>query len=490
MTHYETMPAHGYYKEKYRPHLHFTPEQMWMNDPNGLVYFEGEYHLFYQYHPYSTQWGPMHWGHAVSRDLVTWEHLPVALHPDEQGMIFSGSAVVDHEDTTGFFDGGKGLVAVYTSADGDLQRQSIAYSKDRGRTWAKYDGNPVLENPGIADFRDPKVFWHSSSSRWVMVLAAGKQVQLFTSENLKQWTFASSFGEGWGEQKGTWECPDLFPMINEKTGVEEWVLMIGIDAGGPCGGSGTQYFTGVFDGSAFFPDQQQDEVKWLDFGKDFYAAQSFSDLRDRRVIIAWMSNWQYANDVPTYPWRSAMTLPRELMLTKVSGKSVLKQMPVADSIQSMDNSAPGSGVQLLPGSPHIQSQPDAPFVWKITLELQADSHVEGTVFHTGEGGYRFGVEKGRAYVVRDECVPAFSDHYAAVCTADIAGSLDEVTLTVVCDFSSVEMFVNTGEIGMTNLYFPQTGLSHLMKLESIKGYAAVKDMVIDQRPSIWAENHS
>lgn len=321
--------------EPHRPNYHFTPPEKWMNDPNGMVFYEGEYHLFYQYFPDSTVWGPMHWGHAVSTDLVRWQHLPVALTPDSLGLIFSGSAVVDWKNTSGFgLDGKPPLVAIFTqhlmagekAGRHDFQYQSIAWSNDRGRTWTKYAGNPVVPNTQkIHDFRDPKVSWDSIGGQWLMVFAAGDHVKFFGSPDLKKWTQLSEFGKNHGAHGGVWECPDFFPMRDEATGERRWVLLSSINPGSPNGGSGTQYFVGSWDGKNFQldPDFEKNIAAgksiWLDWGRDNYAGVTWSDTphpERERFFIGWMSNWDYAQVVPTDRWRSAMTLPRVLNLKK------------------------------------------------------------------------------------------------------------------------------------------------------------------------------
>ncbi|MDN3521824.1 glycoside hydrolase family 32 protein [Halomonas ramblicola] len=313
-----------------RPALHFTPPQGWMNDPNGLVYFAGEYHLFYQYHPHDRVWGPMHWGHAVSRDLCRWEHLAPAMAPDKAGMCFSGSAIVDRHDTSGLFDGEPGLLAFYTvhrvaSEDPDdyVQEQCLAYSRDRGRSWQRYAGNPIIAGPGFKDFRDPKVIWHAPSRRWVMALACGQVIRFYVSANLLDWRLASEFGEGQGTHTAhPWECPELFelPVEGAAEGEPEtrWVLVVGIGASddNPFG-SFTQYFVGRFDGARFHNDHPAETVLLMDAGRDFYAVQSWSDLPaedGRRLAIAWLNNWLYADRIPEAGWRGAMSFPRELTL--------------------------------------------------------------------------------------------------------------------------------------------------------------------------------
>ena len=316
----------GYYREQHRPQYHFTPESGWMNDPNGLVYYQGEYHLFYQHNPASTVWGPMHWGHAVSRDLVHWEHLPIALYPDSLGYIFSGSVVIDENNTSGFAPPGsteKALVAIFTYHNMEYERagrqdresQAIAYSLDRGRTWTKYAGNPVLPNKGDVDFRDPKVTWHEPTKRWIMPLAVGDYLEIFVSPDLKKWEYASTFGKNEGAHGGVWECPDLFPLLTRE-GAEKWVLIQNMGRGAVNGGSGTQYFIGSFDGRTFKNDNPPQKTLWLDYGADNYAGVTYFNAPDnRRILIGWMSNWfDYAQSTPTSTWRSSMTIPRDLWL--------------------------------------------------------------------------------------------------------------------------------------------------------------------------------
>lgn len=311
-----------------RPLFHFTPPAHWINDPNGLVYHEGEYHLFYQYYPEGMVWGPMHWGHAVSRDLVTWEHLPIALYPDELGMIFSGSAVIDTENAAGF--GAGAMIAIFTHHTEQGQMQSIAFSTDRGRMWTKYAGNPVIPLiEGKPDIRDPKVIWHEPSQRWVMVLAVMTEVWFYTSLDLKQWTKSGVFGEGYGSHGGIWETPDLFEMPVEGEDTRVWVLTVGVQSGAPASGSGTQYFIGNFDGSAFHCADAPETVRWADYGADFYAAQSWSPPPDaRRTWLAWMSNWAYAREFPATEWRGSMSLPREMLLMREGTEMVLAQRPI------------------------------------------------------------------------------------------------------------------------------------------------------------------
>ena len=363
------------YHEDHRPQYHFSPAANWMNDPNGMVYYEGEYHLFYQYYPDSTVWGPMHWGHAVSPDMVSWEHLPIALYPDSLGYIFSGSAVIDWDNTSGLGDGEEPpMIAIFTHHEMEGERnktntfqyQSIAYSNDRGRTFVKYDGNPVVSNPGIKDFRDPKVIWHEVSKKWIMVFSAYDKVRIYNSPNLIDWTFASEFGIP--DDTRLWECPDLFPIKVEGTEEEKWVLITSIQKEGPNGGTATSYFVGDFDGSTFIGDHKNQ--KWLDYGTDNYAMVTWSDVPKndgRRLALGWMSNWQYAQKVPTDKWRSAMTLPRSLILHKTKDDYVLRSQPVKELKVLEERSMSISG-QRVSGIFELPTEPDHS-LYKLELSL-------------------------------------------------------------------------------------------------------------------------
>jgi len=325
-----------HYLEEYRPQFHFSPPEKWMNDPNGLVYNKGIYHLFYQYYPEDIVWGPMHWGHATSKDMVHWKNKPIALFPDEQGYIFSGSAVIDTDNSSGLGSvDNPPLVAIFTyhkaewAEEGriDFQTQGIAYSLDNGDTWVKYEGNPVIKNESIKDFRDPKVFWNGKTNNWTMLLVAGDHLQIWQSPDLKDWAKVSEFGKDQGAHGGVWECPDMFPLKVEGTDLEKWVLLISINPGAPNGGSGTQYFIGDFDGKTFTSDQK--EHKWIDWGTDNYAGVTYNHTPNNdRIFIGWMSNWDYAQETPTEKWRSAMTLPRKLKLQAVNGTVELFNYPL------------------------------------------------------------------------------------------------------------------------------------------------------------------
>jgi fructan beta-fructosidase len=336
MNKHSNIPA--LFQEKNRPQVHFTPKVNWLNDPNGMVYYAGKYHLFYQYNPGDKVWGDMNWGHAVSEDLIHWQHRRPAIMSDADGhgYIFSGCAVVDWHNTTGLQDGEHPpLVALFTHSNRyDQQKQSAAYSLDGGDNWHVYSKNPIIENPNIPDFRDPKVIWHTPSQAWIMTLAAGQKIMFYRSHNLLDWEYLSDFGSGYGAHGGVWECPDFFPLKIEGSDEEKWVLLVSINPGGPNKGSATQYFIGEFDGTAF--RHQHVEILWMDYGPDCYAGVTWSDIPEedgRRILIAWMTNWSYANHQPTAPWRGAMTIPRELSLIQTSHGLRLSSKPVAEIAQ-------------------------------------------------------------------------------------------------------------------------------------------------------------
>ena len=446
----------------YRPEYHFTPPSNWMNDPNGLVYFDGEYHLFYQYHPESTVWGPMHWGHAVSRDLINWQHLPIALYPDENGMIFSGSAVVDWQNTAGF--GKKAMIAVFTynnhtyNDKNRVEDQNIAYSKDRGRTWIKYAGNPVVPHPGdLTDFRDPKVFWHED--HWVMSLAAGDMILFYTSADLKHWNQSGSFGGGHGSTEGVWETPDLFKLPLENASESRWVLTVGVGSGGPTGGSGTQYFIGDFDGKIFISENSKDTVLWADFGADYYAPQSWNDEpNSRRIMVGWMSNWQYAALVPTTTWRGVFSIPRELSLTRTENGIRLVHKPIHE-LQNLRNKHYHWKSETI--------QPESNLLDGIhgeALEIEAEFQITNDAKNFG-----FRVRAGAdectviSYMVHEKTLHLdrtrsgkvdFKDGFAAVHSADLLPINNIIRLHLFVDSSSIEVFANDGLIVLTDCIFP------------------------------------
>ena len=434
-------------KEYFRPEYHFTPAYGWMNDPNGMVYKDGEWHLFYQYNPYGSIWGNMTWGHAVSRDLVNWEHLDPAIFSDNLGAVFSGSAVVDEDNVSGF---GKGaIVAMYTSA-GDSQTQSLAWSNDGGRTFTKYKGNPVIVSDK-PDFRDPNMFYDENTEQWKVILAAGQEVQFWASDNLRDWKYESSFGEGYGSHDGVWECPDLV-----KTG-DKYVLLLNINPGGPFGGSATQYFVGEYDGHSFKCEDAPSVTKWMDYGKDHYATVTWSNAPDgRKVALAWMSNWQYGNAVPTRQFRSANSVPRDLSLIERGGTHILKSVPSPE-------------VDALRGTPVKSSlskgKVNIPFGSAYELVLEFKAPKKGSVGFTlsNPSGEKvvmeYDVLKGIFSMDRNASGEvSFSSDFPC---ETVAPTLVEgrLTLRLLVDKCSIEAFGN--DFCMTNLVFPTVPYSTL-----------------------------
>ncbi|MFD6006074.1 levanase [Bacillus subtilis] len=486
----------SYYDEEYRPQYHFTPEANWMNDPNGMVYYAGEYHLFYQYHPYGLQWGPMHWGHAVSKDLVTWEHLPVALYPDEKGTIFSGSAVVDKNNTSGFQTGKeKPLVAIYTQDREGHQVQSIAYSNDKGRTWTKYAGNPVIPNPGKKDFRDPKVFWYEKEKKWVMVLAAGDRILIYTSKNLKQWTYASEFGQDQGSHGGVWECPDLFELpVDGNPNRKKWVMQVSVGNGAVSGGSGMQYFVGDFDGNHFKNENPSDKVLWTDYGRDFYAAVSWSDIPStdsRRLWLGWMSNWQYANDVPTSPWRSATSIPRELKLKAFTEGVRVVQTPVKELETIRGTSKKWKNLTISPASHNVLAgQSGEAYEINAEFKVSPDSAAEfGFKIRTGEKQFtKVGYDRRNAKLFVDRSKsgnvtfnPAFDTGKE---TAPLKPVNGKVKMRIFVDRSSVEVFGNDGQQVITDVILPDRS-SKGLELYAANGDVKVKSLRIHPLKKVW-----
>lgn len=471
--------------ERFRPTYHFTPAANWINDPNGLVYYAGEYHLFYQYHPGSTVWGPMHWGHAVSVDLVQWEELPIALYPDELGSIFSGSAVIDWRNTADF--GVEAMVAIFTHDSPAGQRQSLAYSTDRGRTWAKYADNPVIATPpGEKDFRDPKVFWYADDGRgghWVLLLAVADSIWFYTSPDLIHWTFASEFGEGHGSHAGVWETPDLFHLAVDKGPEQRWVLSVGVGYGATVDEQGTQYFVGHFDGYTFTNDNPPATILRADAGPDFYAAQGWNDAPGgRKLWLAWLNNWIYANQIPTGVWRGAMSLPRELGLATTPTGLRLVQQPIGEVAkyrgqhsyrqqQSIDKSElrldnlPSGALELLVEFAIDPAQPATSF----GLHIGAADDERTTIGYTVAECSLF-IDRTRSGQL--EFSPAFAARYSAPLTP-LAGV---VRLHLFIDHTSVELFGNDGLAVLTAQIFPthaataltlfaQDGLVHLTRLD-------------------------
>ncbi|MBC2662334.1 glycoside hydrolase family 32 protein [Novosphingobium flavum] len=476
--------------EAWRPAYHFTPPARWMNDPNGLVYLDGRYHLFYQYHPDSTLWGPMHWGHAVSPDLVHWTDRPVALAPDALGMIFSGSAAVDRTNSAGLAgelarQGSKPpLVALFTyhneavkQAGGLPERQGLAYSTDSGETWLKYSGNPVLRpGAGQRDFRDPKLLWHGASKSWVVTLAAGDHVAFFGSSDLKTWHPLSRFSTQHRPSDGVWECPDLIPIRVAGTSRTKWLLLHSVNPGGPNGGSATRYIVGDFDGTRFSPDPlfaraiARDGPRWLDWGRDNYAGVTWSGLpddQDRVVLIGWMNNWDYADKVPTVSWRGAMTLPRELTLHRdVRYGYVLRTAPVRE-LRALEGESLVLGPQPVSQSlavPLPESVVNQTKV-EVTFTVAPGTTEVGLAWSNTAGDrYTFGYDAARNRWISDRRqsgIVDFSPRFASLDTAPRRNRSSVVRMTLYVDRASVEAFVDGGTTALTTTVFPRSPYTRL-----------------------------
>ena len=427
--------------EPFRSVYHHTPEANWMNDPNGMFYDEanGIWHLYYQYYPEGTVWGPMHWGHSTSQDLIHWEHQPIAIYPDENGMIFSGSAVIDKNNTAGF--GENAIVAIYTSAS-ETQKQSIAYSLDGGITFTKYEGNPVLLGD-IIDFRDPKVFWDEQSNQWIMTLACQQEVRFYGSPDLKNWQLVSRFGEGYGAHGGVWECPDLVQLG------DQWVLIVNLNPGGPFGGSATQYFVGNWDGKTFTCIDDPTETKWLDYGKDHYATVTWHNAPDNRVVaLGWMSNWQYACQLPSVAFRSQNTIARDLSLYQDDeGQYRVAVKPSPESLALR-----GEETKYLPDAGIIELELDGKKDALITL---SNDKGEKVVMNLDVHRRTFAMDR----TASGDC--SFSHDFAARTVAPLFIKRDTYKVLLFIDHCSIEAFDAEGAWSMTNLVFPSEPYNHL-----------------------------
>ena len=414
-------------REKFRPSYHHTPLYGWMNDPNGMFYKDGEWHLYYQYNPYGSLWENMTWGHSVSKDLIHWEALPLAIEADAIGTIFSGSCVVDKNNTAGF--GKDAIIAFYTSA-AESQTQSMAYSTDGGRTFTKYDKNPVVTF-NAPDFRDPKVFWYEGTNRWIMMLAVGQEMQIWSSANLKDWNKESSFGSEYGCHGGVWECPDML-----KIG-DKWVLICNINPGGPFGGSATQYFVGDFDGKKFTCESMPKVTKWLDYGKDHYATVSFSNAPDGRItVLAWMSNWQYANQVPTIQFRSANSIARDLGLFKDGEETYVSVTPSKEMLAVR-------GAKIKKPSATCEIIVDVKGTMELTL---SNAKGEQVVMNYDAQKQTFAMDRTKS---GDS---SFSEAFSATTVAPTHGIMKQLRIFI--DNCSIEAFASDGKMAMTNLVFP------------------------------------
>ncbi|MDY4854162.1 MAG: GH32 C-terminal domain-containing protein [Prevotella sp.] len=441
--------------EKYRPSYHHAPERGWMNDPNGLFFKDGVWHLYYQYNPYGSMWGNMHWAHSTSTDLVHWQQQPVALAPDAWGTMFSGSCVVDHNNTAGF--GKDAIISMYTSSrptpfGGDVQAQCIAYSNDGGKTFTKYVGNPVITDEK-KDFRDPHVFWNEEAGFWNMILAAGQEMQIYSSANLKDWKYESSFGHEYGNHGGVWECPDLMKMKVRGTEKEKWMLICNINPGGPYGGSAAQYFIGQFDGHKFTCEDEPSETKWMDYGKDHYATVTFDNAPDgRRCAIAWMSNWQYANQVPTMQYRSANSIVRDLGLFEYKGETYCSVLPAKEmtAARGAKVGAPTEACEIV-----VDIKGDA----QITLR---NAKGERVVMTYDDAEETFDMDRRRSGNI------SFSDAFPVVTSSPTYGKIRQLRIFV--DRSSIEAFDSEGKMVMTNLVFPTEPYDKII----VKGKAKAK----------------
>lgn len=421
-------------REKYRPVYHHTPAWGWMNDPNGMFYKDGVWHLYFQYNPYGSQWENMTWGHSTSTDLIHWTFQGAPIEADAWGTIFSGSAVVDHNNTAGF---GKGaVVAMYTSA-GENQTQSIAYSNDNGQTFTKYDGNPVLTS-NTPDYRDPHVFWNEDIKRWNMIMAEGQHMDIYSSADLKEWKLESQFGAEYGNHGGVWECPDLMKMKVRGTDQYKWMLLCNINPGGPFGGSATQYFVGQFDGHKFTCESAPEVTKWMDYGKDHYATVTFDNAPDgRHVAMAWMSNWQYANQVPTMQYRSANSVPRDLDLYEYQGQTYCGVTPSPELAAARPKKATKTLTEACEMVVTLKGN--------ATITLANDKG-EQVVMTYDEKSRTFAMDRTKSGQKE------FSDDFAALTVAPVHGKMSQLRLFI--DRSSIEAFDADGKMAMTNLVFP------------------------------------
>ena len=441
-------------REQYRPLYHHTPAYGWMNDPNGMFFKDGVWHLYFQHNPYGSQWENMTWGHSTSTDLIHWTFQGDPVQPDAWGAIFSGSSVVDKNNTAGF--GENAIVALYTSA-GENQTQSMAYSTDNGKTFTKYDGNPIITS-NVPDFRDPHMFWNEDIKKWNMILAAGQQMNIYSSDNLKDWKFESSFGAEYGSHGGVWECPDLMKMKVRGTDKEKWMLVCNINPGGPSGGSATQYFVGDFDGHKFTCESKPEVTKWMDYGKDHYATVTFDNAPNgRHVALAWMSNWQYANQVPTLQYRSANSIPRDLGLFEYKGNTYCSVTP-SEEITAARSKKPSKSLSE---------------ACEMVVNLKGDA----TITLSNSKGEKVVM----TYKAKDETFSMdrtlsgktdFSSDFAAITTAPVYGKMNKLRIFI--DKSSIEVFDNDGKMAMTNLVFPTKPYDKVTIKGKTKKYAVYK----------------
>ena len=469
-------------REVFRPFYHHTPVYGWMNDPNGMFYKDGEYHLYYQYNPYGSMWGNMNWRHSSSKDLISWQHHPVVIQPNGLGAVFSGSSVVDKDNTAGF--GKDAIIAIYTSA-GASQIQSLAYSLDNGMTFHVYENNPIIA--ADKECRDPNMFWHEKSGKWILVLAAAleKEMWIYSSPDLKNWTKESSFGHGYGVQEGVWECPDLMELPVRGTDRTKWVLICNINPGGPFGGSAAQYFVGDFDGKTFTCDTKPEVAKWMDYGKDHYAAVSWSNTPEKRhTVVAWMSNWQYANNVPTKQFRSANTLPRDIELYEGSdGELYLAATPAPEvnalrTGKALKYGAFSAGTKKVSRKLPVENSG----ICEINLELAprsadkvyitlSNDKDEQTVMIYDLKNSTFSMDRTASGLTD------FNKDFPAITVAPCPAEAKQ-RLRLFIDRCSIEAFEGDGRFAMTNLVFPQHPYTTI-SIAVDKGRCKVNDLTVN-----------
>ena len=464
--------------ERFRPIFHFSPDYGWMNDPNGMFYKDGVYHLCFQYNPYGSTWENMSWGHATTKDLITWTHKPDVLHRDGFGEIFSGGAIIDKNNDAGFGEGA--IIAFYTNA-GIGQMQCIAYSLDNGETFIKYKDNPILTSD-IADFRDPKVFWHDDTNRWIMLLSVDQHMEIYSSLNLLDWQYESSFGEKEGAHGGVWECPDLVQLAIENESDKRWVLLCNINPGGPFGGSATQYFVGRFDGKTFINESPL-KTKWMDFGKDYYATVTWANAPENRTIaLGWMSNWQYANQVPTQQFRSANSIPRDLILFRDNNEIFLKSTPVTelDVFSKKGKIIPDITVNKEYEIKNIFPQITAAYTLEIellcgdadTIGIELFNDKDDTVVFTIDIHKReFRMSRNKSGITDFDPTETFTNDTIS----PLYGGFEIISLLILVDTCSIEIFGNGGKFTMTNLVFPQEPYNNIRFFS--KGGAYTIDML-------------
>ncbi|MDG2396649.1 MAG: glycoside hydrolase family 32 protein [Flavobacteriaceae bacterium] len=491
------------YNEKFRPQFHFSPKLGWMNDPNGMFYINGDYHLFYQYYPDDNVWGPMHWGHAVSKDLIHWKNEPIAIYPDGNNYIFSGSAIVDQENKSGLGNGvNPPILAYYTNHDMllerfwngskdslfiDVETQHLAYSQDLGKTWVKYNNNPVIKNPGYRDYRDPKVTWLKEQEKWIISLAARDRIMFYSSKNLIEWEYLSDF-KNIGERNGVWECPDLFPLIDEN-GNKKWILFVSINKNSPNGGSGTQYFIGDFDGESFKIDDNflgDNNSIWIDYGSDNYAGVTWNNTPNNfksRKFIGWMSNWRYGQVVPTFKWRSAMTIPRNISLYLDEEKRYrIKFNPISlEKIVSKSNSSHNKKNKI-----KISGNQNRFFISDISsneFDIKFSNNEEDLSIKFSSNTFEidrsnFNYKSINPDPKRTYKKEIFENSFIKNQTAKYNSEVKSIE--IILDKSSIELFINDGELVMTDVFFYNNEFQ-LMELSGLNDFK-IEEQTLN---SIW-----